>query len=321
MDINTFRDSAIKFENFRGSLGVEDRRFSELIRSLDAYSNSNETLRPSAAVLNAGIDAIGFFLFQPHVTMAVIRCFLPIVPELVSRNLSANCKGEVALEDRENLYLSASLILQVLPGMLYKFLDHFKSSVSMFERVLLHRKSKPGGMISDFDENQQESLLRICQAAYNFLSFSDVSFQAAWDWTPIFDLASCHEAPFGWYAARSVAILLQLTSHSRRAYWSTLGYDEHSFSKIPQCLDYNGPEVVNAKQFIYDQGSAVAPALSWVSDELLPGVALSSDLCNVGNLLLPRKSDNNNEREDAKSQNASLSSLILTPNTIRNIKI
>ena len=118
---------------------MNDSRFSELVRSFEAYSNSNGTLRPPVAVLNAGIDAIGKFLFQPEATMAVVRYFLPIVPELVSRRLSAHT-SDVSLEDYENLCLSASLILQVLPSMLFKFLKLLKSADSPFRRVELNEK-------------------------------------------------------------------------------------------------------------------------------------------------------------------------------------
>ena len=289
MELDSFRDRTIKFESIRDSLGVNDSRFSELVRSLEAYSNSNGTLRPPAAVLNAGIDAIGKFLFQPEATMAVVRYFLPIVPELVSRRLSAHVNGDLSLEDYENLCLSASLILQVLPSMLFKFLKLLKSADSPFRRVELNKKGNPESVLSNTAE--EDCYRKICQAAYNFLSFSDTHFQGIWDWTPIFDLAACKHLSFGWYAARAVALLLQLPNSSRRAYWRSLGYDEPIFAETPRSLDYDGPDVVNTKHFIYEQNFSAVASHSWVSGEVLPGVAVSPDLCNIGNLLLPRKSD------------------------------
>ena len=94
-----------------------------------------------------------------------------------------------------------------------------------------------------------------------------------------------------------------------------MGYDERTFAETPRSLDYDGPEVVNTKHFIYEQNYSGVASHSWRSGEVVPGVAVSPDLCNIGNLLLPRKRDGSGSAGDVNEHKTPVSSLVLTPTT------
>ena len=69
---------------------------------------------------------------------------------------------------------------------------------------------------------------------------------------------------------------------------------------------------------LYTSSSSAVASLSWRSGEVVPGVAVSPDLY-IGNLLLPRKRDGSSAG-DVNERNMPVSSLVLTPTTIRNVR-
>ena len=191
---------------------------------------------PSANALDASLDALSKVLvLHPEFTLKVVKLFLPIVPELVARQLSCEDTDAVNITKasriirNEKIALSLSLILPIVPQISYTVVLFFQSNATrLFQRLidLEDQESDVENILSSMNmsdevENSEmlDGILTICRATYNFLVFDAELFRNLWNWAPIIACATQTETPYGWLAARSTTIILRIPHADRRKYW------------------------------------------------------------------------------------------------------
>ena len=100
--------------------------------------------QPSANALDASLDALSkVLMLHPEFTLKVVKLFLPIVPELVARQLSCedtdavNITRSSRLMRNEKIALSLSLILPIVPQISYTIISFFQSNATrLFQRLI-----------------------------------------------------------------------------------------------------------------------------------------------------------------------------------------
>ena len=148
--------------------------------------------QPSANALDASLDALSkVLMLHPEFTLKVVKLFLPIVPELVARQLSCedtdavNITRSSRLTRNEKIALSLSLILPIVPQVSYTVVSFFQSNATrLFQRLidLEGQESDVENILSSMtvsddaaDNDLLDGILRICRATYNFLVFEQIS--------------------------------------------------------------------------------------------------------------------------------------------------
>ena len=337
MDLKSFALGVLSFKEALVQLPVEnDKRFETLVHSMAVIKAAKDGIQPTSSVLNAGLDALASFLFSPTTTLAIVRHFMPLIPELVERKLANNVSNIWSLMEREDVALATSILLPLAPHIVERVLVYFRSSPSIFERFLQSKKAVKE-QIDLWDGNEDDAppplllgLLKICRASYYLLTFDPCKFKTLWDWGPLFYYATFSKHCFGWYAARSVAVVMSFSYVRRRQYWASLGYTEATFAAISPPGDADGADASSVRidlSISQNLGGLILPpsvdenssTRLGLLQEVLPGVAINEKLFKVCSLLLPRRARVPDKHLKSIS-NSHSSDIVYTPTTTQSIK-
>lgn len=304
----------------------------------DIFNNSND------ATVQSALQALASCLVHDDLLVTLLKHLKPFVMDLLVRLLdpsivlyeevtttsSSDKKTKIRNEfapsvdpmKRSELTAAAlATVLTFIPQTLNVVQQHFLDSPCFFEFVNV-AASQSKQQTAEKQGSVQLRLHQIVKTAYRLLRLHPHAFRPIWNWSGFFPLCFHADMCIRWYAARTTAVVLQMSNAQRNAFVNGLNVGEEAAASGKQA-DVRAIEIDEYKFDVNQQEERVSMIAYVQEPELTIGDANSNrivpfheSLKNIFGVVVPT----NKQHQASSDSSPTVDALVPTTLTKRNLQ-